>query len=264
MTIDGCTALVTGASAGIGEEFARQLAPHARALVLVARREQRLQKLRNELIAAHPSLQVQLRRVDLCDSGQIKELCDWLTTEKINVDLLINNAGLGDLGTFDTADPARLEEIVLVNANALTLLTRALLPGMVSRRKGGILNVSSCAGFLPIPDFAVYAASKAYVTSFSEALRVELRGRGVTVTALCPGPVHTEFTDVAAGTRPRHYPSPEWVHVPVGDVVRAGLNGLEQDRPLIIPGTAMKVAMFLTRLTPMPILRLVGRLRLHR
>jgi len=264
MKIEGCTALVTGASAGIGEEFARQLATHARVLILVARREERLQKLRDELLAAHPSLQVHIRRVDLCDSRQVNELWAWLTSAKINVDLLINNAGLGDLGTFDTGDPKRLEEIVLVNMNALTLLTRALLPGMLSRRNGGILNVSSCAGFLPIPDFAVYAASKAYVTSFSEALRMELRETGVTVTALCPGPVHTEFTDVAAGTRPRHFPSPEWVHVPVTDVVRAALNGLEQDRPLVIPGIVMKVAMFFTRLTPMPLLRLVGRLRLHR
>lgn len=264
MKIEGCTALVTGASAGIGQEFARQLAGHARALVLVARREERLQQLRDELIAANSSLQVRVRRVDLCDSRQIRELCDWLTTENINIDLLINNAGLGDLGTFETADPARLEEIVLVNVNALTSLTRALVPAMVSRGNGGILNVSSCASFLPIPDFAVYAASKAYVTSFSEALRVELSGTGVTVSALCPGPVHTEFTHVAAGTRPRHYPSPEWVHVPVGDVVRAALHGLENDRPLVIPGIVMKVAMFFTRLTPMPILRLVGRLRLHR
>ena len=264
MKLDRSTALVTGASAGIGEEFASQLASYAGVLILVARREQRLHKLRDELIAAHPSLQVHVRQVDLCDSSQTRELCDWLTSEKINVDLLINNAGLGDLGTFDTADPKRLEEIVMVNTNALTLLTRALLPGMLSRRNGGILNVSSCAGFLPIPDFAVYAASKAYVTSFSEALRMEVRGTGVTVTALCPGPVHTEFTQVAAGTRPRHYPSPEWVHVPVSDVVRAGLDGLEQDRPLVIPGIVMKVAMFFTRLTPMPLLRLVGRLRLHR
>lgn len=264
MKIHGCTALVTGASAGIGEEFARQLAAHARTLVLVARREQRLQQLRDELIAAHPSLHVYVHRVDLCDSRQIKELCDWLTTENINIDLLINNAGLGDLGTFDTADPTRLKEIVLVNINALTLLTRAVLPGMLARRNGGILNVSSCAGFLPIPDFAVYAASKAYVTSLTEALRVELRGTGVTVTALCPGPVHTEFTHVAAGTRPRHHPSAEWIHVPVSDVVRAGLDALEQDRPLVIPGIVMKVAMFFTRLTPMPILRAVGRLRLHR
>jgi len=261
MKIHGCTALVTGASAGIGQEFARQLAAHARTVVLIARREERLVRLRDELIAAHPSVQIYVRRVDLCDSRQIRELCDWLTTEKIIIDLLINNAGLGDLGTFDTADAARLEEIVLVNVNALTLLTRALLPGMISRRNGGILNVSSCAGFLPIPDFAVYAASKAYVTSFSEALRVETRGTGVTVTALCPGPVHTEFTKVAAGTRPQHYPSPEWVHVPATDVARAGLDALEQDRAVVIPGIVMKVAMFFTRLTPMPLLRLAGRFR---
>src|SRR5207237_4584467 len=129
---------------------------------------------------------------------------------------------------------------------------------------GAILNVSSSAGFLPIPEFAVYAASKAYVTSFTEALRTELRGTGVTVSALCPGPVHTEFTEVAAGTRPRHYPSPEWVHVSAANVVRAGLAAVERDQPLVIPGVVMKLAMFFTRLTPMPILRLASRFRANR
>jgi short-subunit dehydrogenase len=173
--------------------------------------------------------------------------------------LLINNAGLGDLGPFATADSPKLERMMVVNMNALTLLTRAALPGMIDRRSGGVLNVSSCAGFLPIPGFAIYAATKAYVTSFTEALRIELRGSGVTASALCPGPVHTEFTDVAR--RPGAAPpvSPEFVHEPMDTVVRAGLKAIEQEKPLVIPGAIMKIGMLLTRITPMPLLRLVSR-----
>jgi hypothetical protein len=130
---------------------------------------------------------------------------------------------------------------------------------MIARKRGGILNVSSSAGFLPIPDFAVYAATKAYVTSFSEALRTELRGTGVSVCALCPGPVHTEFGDVA--TRPGGQPTvgPEFVYVSVERVVHDALAALEADRPLVIPGLPMKLGMFLVRLMPMPILRWASR-----
>jgi short-subunit dehydrogenase len=140
---------------------------------------------------------------------------------------------------------------------ALTLLTRKLLPPMITRKRGAILNVSSSAGFLPIPGFAVYAATKAYVISFSEALRGELRGTGVIVTALCPGPVHTEFQEVASrpGRIVKPGPGPEFLQVGVEQVVRDALAAVEADRPLIIPGFLMKTGMFLVRMTPMPILR---------
>jgi len=143
MKIDGCTALLTGASAGIGREFARQLANRARAIVLVARREQRLNELREELRNRNAQLTIHTRMVDLCDKSQIDELIRWLEQEKIEIDLLINNAGLGDTGPFATSPPKRNDEILQVNVVALTTLTRALLPGMASRRHGGILNVSS-------------------------------------------------------------------------------------------------------------------------
>src|SRR5437016_11040298 len=154
--------------------------------------------------------------------------------------------------------------MMLVNMVALTSLTRRLLPQMVARRRGGILNVSSSAGFLPIPNFAVYAATKAYVTSFSEALRAELRETGVSVCTLCPGPVHTEFQEVAK--RPGEQPEggPGFVHVPVEQVVRDALAAVEADRPLVIPGFAMKVGMLLVRLTPMPILRWASRFQIGR
>ena len=260
MKIEGCSALITGASAGIGREFARQLATRARTLVFVARREQRLNELRDELRNRNAHLSVHSRVVDLCDKSQIDDLIAWLERDNINIDFLINNAGLGDYGSFATSDPERDDRMLEVNVAALTLLTHRLLPQMIAKKRGAILNVSSSAGFLPIPGMAVYAASKAYVNSFSEALRAELRGTGLTVTALCPGPVHTEFGDVAK--RPSGEPErgPEFVYVSVEKTARDALAAVEADRPLIIPGLAMKIGMFLVRITPMSILRLAWRL----
>ena len=260
MKIDGCSALITGASAGIGREFVRQLATRARTLVLVARREQRLNELRDELRNRNAQLNVHVRAVDLCRKSQIDDLIASLDQNKIDIDFLINNAGLGDYGSFATSDAKRDDRIIQVNVAALTLLTHRLLPQMIARKRGAILNVSSSAGFLPIPGMAVYAASKAYANSFSEALRAELRGRGVTVSALCPGPVHTEFGDVAK--RPGGQPErgPEFIYVSVEKTARDALAAVEADRPLVIPGFAMKLGMFLVRITPMSILRLAWRL----
>ena len=197
MKLDGCNALITGASSGIGCEFARQLAGHAHSIILIARREEKLIELREELQRERPNLHVHIRKVDLSDLAQLQDFLAWLDREKLDVDLLVNNAGLGDSGPFAKSDPVRNKEMTLVNVTALTLLTRHLLPQMIAKHRGGILNVSSSAGFLPIPGSAVYAATKAYVTSFSEGLRAELRGTGVSVCAVCPGPVVTEFQQVA-------------------------------------------------------------------
>jgi short-subunit dehydrogenase len=258
--IEGSTALITGASAGLGREFARQLAGRAASLILVARRQDRLAELREELTKRDPNLNVHIRATDLSDERAVIELGDWLERERIAIDLLINNAGLGDLGHFATIDLQRVREMLAVNVTALTLLTRLLVPGMVARKRGAILNVSSSAGFLPLAGFAVYAATKSYVTSFSEAIRAELRGTGVTVTALCPGPVHTEFAETArrsvAGA-PKTVPGLS--HVSAQEVIRASLAAIESDRPIVIPGAIMKLGMTLVRLTPMPILRLVSR-----
>jgi len=260
MKINGCNALITGASAGIGREFARQLASRARTLVLIARREQRLNELRDELRNQNAQLSIHVRVVDLFDKSQIDELVRWLQENKIDIDFLINNAGIGDQGPFATIEPGRLNAMIQINITALTLFTRKLLPQMISQKRGAILNVSSSAGFLPIPEFNVYAATKAYVTSFSESLRAELRDTGVTVTALCPGPVHTEFGDVAK--RPGGEPErgPEFVYVSVEKTVRDALAAVEADKPIVIPGLAMKLGMFLVRITPMSILRLAWRL----
>jgi uncharacterized protein len=260
MKIDGCNALITGASAGIGREFTRQLAARARTLVLVARREQRLNELRDELRNQNAQLNIEVRVVDLCDKSQIDELIGWLKENKIDIDFLINNAGLGDYGSFATSDPERDDRIIHVNMTALTLLTRRLLLPMIEKKRGTILNVSSSAGFLPIPGMTVYAASKAYVNSFTEALRAELRDNGVTVTALCPGPVHTEFGDVAKRPGGQPETGPEFVYVSVEQTVRNALAAIESDKPLVIPGFFMKFGMLLVRITPMSILRLAWRL----
>jgi len=264
MILDGCRALITGASAGIGREFARQLAGRARSFVLVARHEQKLNDLRDELRRAHPNLNVHIQETDLADSVQLKNLITWLDCEKIDVDLLINNAGLGDIGSFVTSDPRRNEQIMLVNIVALTSLIRHLLPQMIRRKHGGILNVSSSAGFLPIPGFAVYAATKAYVTSLSEALRAEVRGTGVSICTLCPGPVHTEFQEIAKRPEGPSETGPKLIYVAPERVVRDALEALEADRPLVIPGFAMKLSMFLVRIMPMPILRWAWRLSAKR
>jgi len=256
--LTGCCALITGASAGIGREFAHQLARSAGALVLVARRLDRLEELRDELTKNNPNLNVHCCAVDLSRPNEIEELLAWLTREGIAVDFLINNAGLGDRGTFVTAEWQRLHEMLAVNIAALTMLTRAILPAMIEKKRGAILNVSSSAGFLPIRKMAVYAASKSYVTSFSDAIRGEVRKQGIVVSALCPGPVDTEFSSVARRSIVEQpYPSPSFMHVAVEDVVRAGLNAVEHNKALVIPGIVMKIAMLLVRLTPMAILRRV-------
>src|SRR5438552_896014 len=261
MKLDDCNALITGASAGIARECARQLAGRARSMILVARRDEKLVELADQLQREHPKLLVHIQKVDLADLGQLQAFLERLDREKLEVYLLINNAGLGDSGPFAESDPDRNKEMTVVNVATLTLVTRHLLPRMIAQHRGAILNVSSSAGFLPIPGSAVYAATKAYVTSFSEALRAELRGTGVNVCVLCPGPVATEFQEVAsrAGRNVSPGPGPDFLQVSVERVVRDALAALEADRPLVIPGFAMKLLMLLARLTPMPILRWVAR-----
>lgn len=253
MKLANCSAVITGASAGIGRELALQLAPRAKSLVLVARRRDRLENLRNELLTNNPALRVEIRQTDLSNLEQTMQLASALANEPI--DFLINNAGLGDHGPLVSADPERVNEQVQVNILALTALTRALLPRMIAQKRGAILNVSSSASFLPIPGLAIYAATKAYVTSFSEALRSETRGQGISVTALCPGPVHTEFAAVADRPEATKDYGPEIMHVPAAKVARAALRGVERDRALLIPGALMKVGMALVRLLPLSILR---------
>jgi uncharacterized protein len=257
--LKNCNALITGASAGIGREFARQLAGRARSMILVARRDERLIELAERMQREHPKLVVHIQKVDLADFGEVRGFLEWLDHEKLEVDLLINNAGLGDSGLFTESDPDRNREMTVVNVATLTLITRHLVPQMIAKHRGAILNVSSSAGFLPIPGSAVYAATKAYVTSFSEALRAEVHGTGVSVCALCPGPVVTEFQQVAKREGVQPNIGPRFLVVTVEQVAHDALAALEADRPLVIPGFAMKLLMLLARLMPLPVLRWVAR-----
>ncbi len=252
-----CTALITGASSGIGAEFARQLAPIAAQLILVARREDRLETLADELRVENPALRVTIRPTDLTNMSDTQLLCDWIETEGFELDLLINNAGLGDHGPFETADWSRLDEMLQVNVVALTYLCHRLVPSLRYHRPGAILNVSSMASMMPIPGLGVYAATKAYVSSFSESLRAELAGTGVGVTHLCPGPVGTEFAAVARRDgRPAHgQATPDYLEVSVQQVVREGLHAIANDRPRVVPGTLAKLAAVTIALAPLFLLR---------
>jgi len=253
-SLHGCTALITGASSGLGAEFARQLAPHARGLVLVARRADRLEALKAEL--ARSGLDIQCHAADLGDAAQVERVLAALEENGTRVDFLINNAGLGDHGLFEESDWQRVQAMLDVNIAALTRLTHALLPGILRSGRGAILNVSSIVAYLPMPTMAVYAASKAYVTSFTEALRGELCGTGVLVSALCPGPVDTEFGGLAKRADEEDAaPAPNFLKQPVERIVRDGLRGLDRGRARTIPGLPLAVMMLLTALVPIFILR---------
>ncbi|HZC35241.1 MAG TPA: SDR family oxidoreductase [Chthoniobacterales bacterium] len=251
-----CTVLITGASAGIGREFARQLAQVAGSLILVARRQDRLKTLELELKLLNPELEIFVQQIDLQNEEEVNRFCDWLEESGLTVDVLINNAGVGDIGKFADADWQRIRAMLQVNMVALTYLTYRILPAMRKGGGGAILNVSSVAGFLPLPNWAVYAATKAYVTSFSEALRAELRPLNISVTALCPGPVPTEFQEVAARTSEQETISVNILTVPVQEVVRQALNAVSRHRARIVPGLMVQVAATAILFVPMFIKRL--------
>ncbi|WP_367873602.1 SDR family NAD(P)-dependent oxidoreductase [Luteolibacter sp. Populi] len=257
-------ALVTGASAGLGAEFARQLAPHCAVLVLVARRSERLVELAGELEKANEGLRVMPLEADLTDPSARLQTVGHLLSKGLAPDLLVNNAGLGDYGEFVTSDWMKVESMLRLNVEALTHLTHALLPTMIEQGRGSILNVSSLASLLPMPDFAVYAATKAYVTSFSEALRIETQDHGIKVMALCPGPVHTEFGEVAGRGTDTDFGAREWFYVPKEQVVTEALEGLMEDRPRVYPGLRVAVAAVAISLVPIVVMRLVMGLRLRK
>ena len=255
----GKSALVTGASAGLGAEFALQLADlGVTHLALTARRADRLEELRQKLLSREHPPKVETISADLADANGVTSLIADLDKRGFSPDILINNAGLGDLGTFETSDPAKMEAMLAVNIVALTRLTRWAVPAMLAKKAGWICNVGSTAGMIPLPTFAVYAATKAYVNSFSEALRVELHGSGVRVIALCPGPVVTEFGQVASRSNSRRkFAPPAFLCVSKTDVVRDTLAALARGQGRIIPGLMVRFPMLLAESTPRWILRLI-------
>jgi short-subunit dehydrogenase len=242
-------ALVTGASAGLGAEFARQLAKRGQSLVLAARRGKRIEALAAELGNARAVA------TDLAKPGAAARLIEDIESAGDHVDTLVNNAGFGLWGRFTRLDAARQREMIDLNCGTLTELCRLAAPAMVERGKGGILNVASTAAFQPGPGMAVYFATKAYVLSFTEALHEELKRYGVKVSALCPGPTRTEFGEVAGFGG---FGAFDRLSMDSAAVVRAGLKGLERNRAVVIPGLLNKVGAHSTRLAPRPIARKVA------
>jgi hypothetical protein len=240
-------ALVTGASGGIGEDLARLIAAGGRDLVLLARTAPKLQTLADELSRAHP-ITATVLAIDLSEPAAADRIARALTERKIAIDMLVNNAGFGSLGELARADPEEQLRMLQVNVVALTMLTRFLLPGMIERRRGRIMNVASTAAFQPGPLMAVYYASKAYVMSLSLALTEETAGTGVTVTCLCPGPTRTGFQERAQMTKSRvlQATSP----MPSADVAQAGYDAMMAGRALVIPGLANKIGAQSTRFVP--------------
>ena len=255
----GKSALVTGASAGLGEEFARQLAAWGVAhLILTARRTNRLLILKAGLLAERPGLRVDTIAADLATAAGVADLVTSLEQQNFAPDILNNNAGFGDLGAFETSDPAKIEAMLALNVTALTRLTRWALPALLAKKSGWICNVGSTAGLVPLPSFAVYGATKAYVNSFSEALRVELYGSGVFVTALLPGPVETEFGEVASRAQGRRkFAPPAFLCVDKADVVRETLDAMARGQGRLIPGLLVRLPMLLAESVPRWLLRFI-------
>jgi hypothetical protein len=245
--------LITGASAGLGAEFARQCSGRGEALALVARRRDRLEALKAELGG-----DIHIFAADLSLPGAAQSLVAEVAAEGLTVGTLINNAGFGLAGKFAGLALDRQREMIDLNCAVLTELCHLVLPAMRERGQGAILNIASTAAFQPGPNMAVYYATKAYVLSFTEALHHELQDSGIRVCALCPGPTVSEFSDVADS----HSPTLERMKMPAAPVVRAGLAGLDANKAVVIPGFRNKVGAQASRfLTRAAMRRIIGRIK---
>jgi short-subunit dehydrogenase len=247
---DGTTALVTGASSGIGAEIARELARRGHGVTLVARREDRLKALAEELSGSHGG-RVEVLAADLNDPGSRAALPDKVGALGLVVDVLVNNAGFTTMGPVSKA--VRDDELALVRTDveAVVDLCTLFVPGMVTRHRGAVLNTASTAAFQPLPGQAAYGAAKAFVLSYGRALGAELRGTGVSVTTLCPGPVETGFAEVAGMTDAEASESlPKIMWLPAADVAKAAVDGLDAGRAVVIPGTANRLTAAVAQVTP--------------
>jgi short-subunit dehydrogenase len=242
-------ALITGASAGLGVEFARQLSKRGHRLVLVARRKERLEELAKELGDARAVA------IDLSKANPAAKLMADLEAAGEQVEMLVNNAGFGLIGRFAELDAKRLRQMIDLNVGALTDLCRAIAPAMIRRKSGAILNVASTAAFQPGPKMAVYFATKAYVLHFTEALHEELKPHGIHVTCLCPGPTRTEFGDVAGFGGNGMF---DRVAMEAPDVVEAGLAGLDKNHAVVVPGWMNKVTAASNRFAPRSVVRKIA------
>ena len=242
-------ALITGASAGIGRELALTFAAHGFDLVVVARRRARLASLKRQVESAH-GVRVRIVQADLHDPDAAGRLQKSLARRPI--DVLVNNAGTLEGGTFAGMDSTRIGQMLQLNIGTLVALTHAFLPDMLRRNHGRIVNLASIAAFAPVPWMAVYAATKAFVLSFSEALDEELRGTGVSVTAVCPGLTNSEMADAALERAPDLAPWRPWLFADPATVAVAAYEGCMKREALVVPGAANVFYGGLMKLTPRP------------
>jgi uncharacterized protein len=247
---DSATALVTGASSGIGAEIARELSRRGRGLTLVARREDRLRAIAQEL-SRSDGVRVEVLAADLTDAGSRAELPGKIDALGLVVDVLVNNAGFTTMGPVSKATRDDELALVRIDVEAVVDLCTLFVPGMVTRHRGAVLNTASTAAFQPLPGQAAYGAAKAFVLSYGRALGAELRGTGVSVTTLCPGPVETGFAETAGMTDEEASESlPKIMWVPAADVAKAAVDGLVAGRAVVIPGTANRVTAAVAHITP--------------
>lgn len=239
-------ALVTGASRGLGRCFARTLAARKQDLVLVARSREKLEALARELHSAY-DIQVESIEFDLAPNGAGQLLANELSRRGLQIDLLVNNAGFGDQGGFNELSLERQVEAVNLQTATVIELTHRLLPAMIERKGGGIITVSSMAGFQPIPFASVYSATKAFLTTFSLALEAEVKSRGVRVVTVCPGRLRVAPEDVEIGSERKKFPGGEQTHE---EVVNETLRALDRGGGLVIPGAMNKFAAFAERFIP--------------
>jgi len=239
-------ALVTGASSGLGVDFARSLAAAKYDLIITARRLDRLEQLKTELENKHHN-SVTVCSADLSDEAGVRTILRVVQQHHQPVHFLINNAGYGYACQFLDKGAEDWQKLIQVNVNSLVHLTRALLPPMIDQKQGRILNVASIAGFQAVPWFAIYAAAKAFVVSFSEALAIEVKDHNIKVSCLCPGPTKTEFAQIS-GSDKRKTPDFIWQTSP--GVVTEGMNALEAGKVVCIPGLFNKIQVHIQRFFP--------------
>ena len=246
------TCLVTGASSGIGAEIARGLARRGHGVTLAARREERLRELAEELAAEH-GVRAETVSVDVSDVDARRRLKGDVEERGLSVEVLVNNAGFGSGGRFTELDAEEEASMIRTNVEALVALTGAFLPGMVERGRGAVLNLASLISFQPVPFQATYGASKAAVLSFTEAVHEELRGTGVTITAVCPGPVRTEFGEAGGfGGADDKIPGFAWLEADT--VAEAAIAGLEDGDRVVVPGALNQLAAYAGHYTPRALL----------